>query len=82
MNVILLIFVALFDSESAAVCSMVEVHTTVPGYRDNFNRLGINTIMSIDRSMIKMIYLMDILIAAVLMVVSVYLSENNYFRRG
>ncbi len=64
---------ALFDGESAAVCSTVEVHTTDPGYRDGFNRLGINTIMSVDRSMFKMIYLMDILIAAVLMVVSVCL---------
>ena len=63
----------LFDSEDAAVCSAIEVHTEDADYRDKFNALGINTIMSIDRSMFKMIYIMDILIAAILLVVSVCL---------
>lgn len=64
---------ALFDNENAAVCSSVEVHTKDTDYRDKFNALGLNTIMSIDRSMFKMTYLMDILIAAILLVVSVCL---------
>ncbi len=64
---------ALFDSEGAAVCSSVEVHTKDADYRDRFNALGLNTIMSIDRSMFKMTYLMEILIAAILLVVSVCL---------
>lgn len=63
----------LFDVEGAAVCSVVEVHTEDAGYRDKFNALGINTIMSIDRPMFKMVYIMDILIAAILLVVSVCL---------
>ncbi len=64
---------ALFDSEGAAVCSSVGVHTKDADYRDRFNALGLNTIMSIDRSMFKMTYLMEILIAAILLVVSVCL---------
>lgn len=64
---------ALFDSEGAAVCSSVEVHTKDVDYRDRFNALGLNTVMSIDRSMFKMTYLMEILIAAILLVVSVCL---------
>lgn len=64
---------ALFDNENAAVASSVEVHTKDADYRDRFNALGLNTIMSIDRSMFKMTYLMEILIAAILLVVSVCL---------
>lgn len=63
----------LFDADGAAVCSAVEVHTTDAGYLDKFNTLGINTVMSLDRPMLKMTYLMDILIAAILFVVSVCL---------
>lgn len=63
----------LFDGENAAICSTVAIHTADPDYRDKFNGLGINTIMSIDRSMFNMIYIMDILIAAILLVVSVCL---------
>lgn len=63
----------LFGGEGAAVCSAVEVHTEDPDYRDKFNALGMNTVMSIDYPMFKMIYIMDILIAAILLVVSVCL---------
>lgn len=63
----------LFGGTGAAVCLSVEVHTDDAGYRDKFNKLGINTVMLIDRSMFKMIYLMDMLIAAILLVVSVCL---------
>lgn len=64
---------AAFDSDSAAVCNAVEVHTSDTEYLDKFNALGLNTIMAIDRSMFKMIYIMDILIAGILLVVSVVL---------
>ncbi len=64
---------ALFDIENAAVCSSVEVHTDDADYLDKFNAQGLNTIMSIDRSMFKMTYLMEILIAGILLVVSVCL---------
>ena len=63
----------LFGGEGAAVCSAVEVHTEDPDYRDKFNALGMNTVMSIEYPMFKMIYIMDILIAAILLVVSVCL---------
>lgn len=64
---------ALFDAEGAAVCSSVEVYTKDADYSDKFNALGMNTIMSIDRSMFKMTYLMEILIAAIMLIVSVCL---------
>lgn len=64
---------ALFDGENAAVASSVEVHTDDADYLDKFNALGLNTIMAIDRSMFKMTYLMEILIAGILLVVSVCL---------
>lgn len=63
----------LFDSEGAAVCSAVEVHTNDAEYLDKFNALGINTIMSIEHYMFKMMYLVDILIATTLLVVSMCL---------
>lgn len=63
----------LFSGEGAAICSAVEVHTDDSRYRNRFNALGINTVMSIDRSMFKMIYLMDILMAGILLVVSICL---------
>ena len=63
----------LFDNNKNAVCSSVEVHTDAPDYFDKFNAQEINTIMSIYRSMFKMVYLMDILIAAIFLVVSVCL---------
>lgn len=64
---------ALFDIENAAVCSSVVVYTGDADYLDKFNAQGLNTIMSIDRSMFKMTYLMEILIAGILLVVSVCL---------
>lgn len=63
----------IFDGEGANICSAVEVHTKDTDYSDKFNKLGINTVMVIDRSMFKMLYILDILIAAILLVVSVCL---------
>ena len=68
-----MLFRSLFDNENEAVCSSVEVHTDDADYLDKFNMLGLNTIMAIDRSMFKMTYLMEILIAGILLVVSVCL---------
>lgn len=64
---------ALFGGDGATICSAVEVHTKDADYSDKFNALSINTVLSVDRSMVKMIYIMDILIAAILLVVSVCL---------
>lgn len=64
---------ALFDGEHASVCSSVEVYTKDSNYPDKFHSLGVNTLMSVDRSMAGMMYFMDMLIAAVLLIVSVCL---------
>ena len=63
----------LFNTGNSAVCSSVEVHTKDADFRDKFNALEMNTILSIDHSMFKMMYIMDILIAAILLIVSVCL---------
>lgn len=63
----------LFSGEGAVVCSSVDVYTNADDYLDKFNALGINTIMSADHSMVKMLYIMDVLMAAILLVVSVCL---------
>lgn len=64
---------AMFGGEGASICSAAGVYTDDADYRDHFNELGINTIMSIERPMFHMIYIMDVLIAAILLVVSVCL---------
>lgn len=63
----------LFDNGNTAGGSSVAVHTRDADYRDKFNALGINTVMSVERPMFKMMYLMDMLIAAILLVMSVCL---------
>ncbi|MCM1190843.1 MAG: ABC transporter permease [Butyrivibrio sp.] len=63
----------LFGKPGAAVWQGVEVRTEDAGYRDKFNALGINTVTQIDRSAAKMIYIMDMLTAAILLVVSICL---------
>ncbi len=62
----------LFDNESA-VLSSIEVYTKDADFKDKFNSLGSNVVFSADYSMIKMMYFMDMLMAAVLLVVSVCL---------
>lgn len=62
----------LFDNESAIIYA-VDVHAKDTDYSDKFNRLGINTVMLADRSMFKLLYIFDLLIAAVLLVVSICL---------
>lgn len=64
---------ALFDHEQAAVCSSVEVYTKDAGYPGKFHSLGTNSLMAVDRSMMEMMYFMDMLMAAILLVVSVCL---------
>lgn len=65
--------VKLFLDENAAVVSSVGVYTKDAKYQDKFNALGLNLLMTLDRSMIRMMYILDLLIAAVLLVVSVCL---------
>lgn len=61
-----------FESESTQFIS-AQIYTNDPDYADKFNSLGLNCVMSLDKSMIKMMYVMDMVIAAVLLVVSVCL---------
>jgi len=64
---------AFFMGDNVNLCSLVNVYTKASDYERNFNELGLNVVMSVDYGMIKMLYIMDMLIAAVLMVVSVCL---------
>lgn len=63
----------LFNTENAFSISSVHVYTDDPEYTDNFNSLELNVVLNADRAMIKMMYIMDMLIAAILLVVSVCL---------
>jgi len=62
-----------FDTESAFACNSVIVRTNAPDFMDNLNSLELSTLISADRSMIKMMYIMDTLMAGILLVVSVCL---------
>ncbi len=62
-----------FDGENVSVYELVNVYTDDTEYSDKFNEMGINTTMLVDNSIIKKMYLMDMLIAAIMLVVSVCL---------
>ena len=62
----------LFYNENNII-SAVEIHTKDRDYKDKFISLGLNMIFQADRSLFKTMYLMDMLIAAVLLIVSVCL---------
>lgn len=63
----------LFDTKNACACSSVLVYTKDADYLDNFNALGLNSFISADHAMMKMMYFMDSLLAAIMLVVSVCL---------
>lgn len=63
----------LFNTQDTTVINSVNVYTDDPEYTDNFNALELNVVMQADRSMVKLMYIMDMLIAAVMLVVSVCL---------
>lgn len=63
----------LFESEENVVCRFVGVYTKDADFLDKFTGLEVNTVLAINRAGFKMVYLMDVLIAAVLLVVSVCL---------
>ncbi len=60
----------LFDSNNDEVLFSVEVNTKDADYLNKFNKLGLNTVMAVDKAMIKMSYIMDVLIAGILLAVS------------
>lgn len=62
-----------FDTENVFAYHSVSVQTDDADFIENLNLLELNTIISVDRSMIKMMYVMDTLMAGILLVVSVCL---------
>ncbi|MBD5554861.1 MAG: FtsX-like permease family protein [Roseburia sp.] len=62
----------LFESEGV-VLSSVEIYTKDEDFKDKLNSLDLNITFLVDYPMIKMMYFMDMLIAAILLVVSVCL---------
>ena len=63
----------LFNYDGVTIFNAVEVYTEDADYLDKFNALGISTVSTVDCPKLKMMYIMDILIAAILLVVSVCL---------
>ncbi|MDE7326487.1 MAG: ABC transporter permease [Lachnospiraceae bacterium] len=62
-----------FDRESQTKFVSLSVHSDDPDYIGKFNSLNLKTSMNVNRAEIKMMYIMDMLIAAVVLVVSICL---------
>lgn len=63
----------LFRHENVSICKTISVYTDDSQFTDKFNNLELNLIMNVEHSAIKLMYLMDMMIAAVMLVVSVCL---------
>lgn len=63
----------MFAKESSSCCYSVLVYTDSPSYADEFNDLELRLVMSVDNRTMHMMYLMDMLLAAVVLVVSICL---------
>lgn len=63
----------LFDNTISPVMVSVEVYTKDADFKDKINSLGIDMLFSADYSMAKKMYMMDTLIAAILLIVSICL---------
>jgi len=64
---------AYFDTEDAVVTYSVCVYTKYKKFTDKFNELDLNTVFNEDCGTIKNLYIMDMVIAAVMLVVSICL---------
>lgn len=62
-----------FVSESCAKYYSIMVYTSDGAFMDKYEDLNIRTTMSVDRAGMKMMYIMDMLIAAVVLIVSICL---------
>ncbi|MCM1162344.1 MAG: FtsX-like permease family protein [Roseburia sp.] len=62
-----------FDNEKAFTINSVVVQTDDPDFMDDLNSLNMNFLLSVERSTIKTMYILDMLVAGVLLVVSVCL---------
>ncbi len=63
----------LFYHENATICYSISVYMDDSEFFEKFNDLELNLIMNADYATIKMMYVMDMLIAAVMLVVSICL---------
>jgi len=64
---------ACFDTEDAKHMYITCVYTEDEAFSEKFNRLGLNVLMDIGQDEIRMLYMVDMVIAAVMLVVSVCL---------
>lgn len=64
---------ALFHSENAGYIDSIAVYTNDSSYKEKFYNLDLQTIMNVDYRGIKMMYIMDMLSAAVVLIVSICL---------
>lgn len=62
-----------FDTEDKTIFYSLAVYTEDASFIDNYNELDLKTIMGVNRSGIKLMYFMDTLIAAIILVVSLCL---------
>lgn len=63
----------LFDSPDATIFYELNIYTDDTAFTDKLNDFGLKSINSADRSVMKLMYLMDILTAAVILIVSICL---------
>lgn len=63
----------LFDAPDKTLFYSLSVYTDDEDYAEKVNQLDLKTIMNVDYAAIKMVYVMDTLIAAVILVVSICL---------
>ncbi len=63
----------LFHSEQASIMDSIAVYTDDSKFMDKFYDLDLQTIMNVSYSGIKLMYIMDMLIAAVVLIVSICL---------
>lgn len=62
-----------FARESSSIYHSINVYTDDPEYLDKYGKLNLNCIFNFDGSRVKLMYLMDMLTAAILLVVSICL---------
>lgn len=62
-----------FESETCTKFYSLLVYTSDDAFTEKFEALNVKTIMSVDRAGMKMMYIMDMLIAAIVLIVSICL---------
>ena len=62
-----------FDNDDAVICYSASIYTDNENYYENYLSLELNTVSNIDKAGIKMMYVMDMIMAAVFLIVSICL---------